>query len=392
MDFAKFALETEPYIIGLRREFHQHPELSNEEFHTVSRICEELDTMGIPYDRVGENSLGVIGRIEAGDGHKIAIRADIDALPTEEKTSVSYKSQCPGKMHACGHDAHIAMLLGAAKILKSLQTDLHGTVYLCFQPAEELSQGAEPIIAYLLEKQVEQVIGLHVWSSIDAHAIRILDGATMAGGSGFQTTVRGCGGHGSRPDWVRDPIKAACDLVLKWSAIPSNFYDVFSPSVVHTCMIQGGQSNNIFPDEVTLKSGVRCFKKGGTEQIMRQIRCIADGVSAAYHVDVDIDVYIQQEPVINTPACAQRGREVVSQMRTLSLDPETEPISASDNFYLFLQQIPGFYGFLGIRNEKIEASFPQHHSQFNMDESTLKDGAEFFVRYVMDFLGSSALR
>ena len=381
MDLSDRVRQHESHIIDLRRDFHRHPELANEEFRTANRICEELTDIGIPFERF-PHSTAVVGCLKGKGAGSIALRADMDALPMDEKADVPYRSEHPGKAHTCGHDAHMAMLLGAARVLYELREQLNATVYFCFQPAEEIGEGVQELLDYLLPRKVEQIIALHVWSAYPTNTLTLLDGAAMAGGNAFRTTVRGKGGHGSRPDLVHDPIKAACELVLKWSTIPSNFYDVFSPCVIHTGMIHGGTVDNIFPDEVHMETGTRNFKLGGVDLIMEQIRRIADGVEVSHQVQVDLDVFQAQEPVMNNPACAAHGRKVASQMG-LALSGETNPVSASDFCYL-LQKIPGFYAFLGVANAEKKTDYPQHHSCYNIDEDVLKTGTEFFVRYVLD--------
>lgn len=384
MDISARVKQYESRVIELRRDFHQHPEVAHEEVRTSQKVCDELDAIGIPYERI-PGSTAVIGWLKGNGTRSIVLRADMDALPMEEKTDVPYKSQNPGKAHACGHDAHTAMLLGAARVLYEVREQLNGTVYFCFQCAEELGEGIEELLDYFVPRKVDQVIALHVWSAYPTNTLTLLDGAAMAGGNEFHTTVRGRGGHGSRPDLVHDPIKAACELVLQWASIPSNFYDVFSPCVIHTGMIAGGTVDNIFPDEVHLKTGTRCFKPGGLEEIMGHVRRMADGIERTHNVKIDYKVMQAQDPLMNDPTFAARGREIALEMG-LKLSGETHPVSASDDFSYLLAKIPGFYAFLGVGNPEKKTDYPQHHSCYNIDEDALATGVEFFARYTMDYL------
>lgn len=241
MTIAELAAKYEQYVIDMRREFHENPELSHHEERTVRRIREELDKLGIPNITVGHNN--VIGTLEGGKpGKKIAIRADIDALPVAEANEVPYKSKVEGVMHACGHDGHAAMLLGTAHVLSEIRDQLCGTVYLCFQVAEEIGAGADEIVAYLRSiGGVDQAIGTHLAGGDPAGVINLPDGPMMAGALGFEITVKGVGGHGSRPDRAVDPVKPACDIVLKIAMIPAQYHNPFDTCVVSPCQITAGQ-------------------------------------------------------------------------------------------------------------------------------------------------------
>jgi pyruvate, orthophosphate dikinase len=243
MTIAELAAKYEQYVIDMRREFHENPELSHHEERTVRRIREELDKLGIPNITVGHNN--VIGTLEGGKpGKKIAIRADIDALPVAEANEVPYKSKVEGVMHACGHDGHAAMLLGTAHVLSEIRDQLCGTVYLCFQVAEEIGAGADEIVAYLGSiGGVDQAIGTHLAGGDPAGVINLPDGPMMAGALGFEITVKGVGGHGSRPDRAVDPVKPACDIVLKIAMIPAQYHNPFDTCVVSPCQITAGNKD-----------------------------------------------------------------------------------------------------------------------------------------------------
>lgn len=387
MDFNALFRQLEPELIALRRELHRHPELSDKEDWTASRIQKELQALCIPFDIIPgtHNIVGVIHGAETGKA--IALRADFDALPIQEETGAEYTSLNPGAMHACGHDAHTAMLLGAARILSGLKGSLKGTVYLCFQSGEEIGHGADEIISYLeAHGGVDEVIGLHIWGSLPEGTLLLIDGPTMAGGHGFDVTIKGQGGHGSRPDLARDPIKPACDLVLKISSIPTNFYDVLDPSVVHVGSIQAGVLGNIFPETALLKCGVRYFRVGGYDKIISHVKRMAEGVATAYDVEAEVIETGGTPPVVNHHEPTVRARNIVKDVEGLELNGTTDPICASDNFGRYLLKYPGFYGFLGGMNEEKGLVWPQHHCKFDIDESALRKGCEFMVRYALTFL------
>ena len=230
------------------------------------------------------------------------------------------------------------------------------------------------------------MIGLHIWASFKEGTIVLLDGPTMAGAVGIEICITGQGGHGSRPDLAKDPVKAACDLALKISSIPSNFYDVLDHSVVHVGSIQSGTIGNIFPDKAILKCGCRYFKPGGGDKIMDHMRRMAGGVALIYDVDIEVTVKGQAPSTINNPEATARARELVRDVDGLEVDSKQQPICASDDYAYYLEKYPGFYGFLGAMNEEKGIIWTQHNSKFDVDETALRKGYEFMSRYTVDFL------
>lgn len=377
----------ESYMVEQRRYFHMYPEVSLKEEKTSEAIRAQLDAMGIPYEELPPNH-GVVATIRGQEGKKtIGLRADIDALPVTEEADVPYRSQNDGVMHACGHDAHIAMLLGAAKVLNDYRDNLKGTVRLIFQSAEEIGLGYQEVLDYLERTGgVDQLIGLHIWSTLPAGEVLLIPGSVFAGGNGFDITVKGQGGHGARPDLTRDPIKAACDLVLKLAAIPSNMYDVLDHSVVSVGKIASGTLGNIFPDTATILGTTRYYKNGGREKLIDQMKRICEGVGRTYDVEVDCAIGGGVPPVYNQPELISHARELVKDVEGLVVSPQQDPICAGDNFGYLLEKYPGFYGVLGAENKEIGCSWPQHNNKFNIDENSLRKGCEFMARYAADYL------
>ncbi len=379
--------EAEAYIIEMRRWFHQHPDLPLKEEKTAQKIKQELDSIGIPYEELPPNC-GLVATIQGKAGEKvIAARADIDALPVTEESDVPFVSQNEGVMHACGHDAHIAMLLGAAKVLNEHKDQFSGTVKLVFQAAEEVGLGVEEVLEYF-EKTggVDQIIGLHIWSTIPEGEILLHPGAVFAGGRSFECNIHGQGGHGGRPDLANDPIKTACELVQKFASIPSNLYDVMDHSVVSTGTIQGGTIYNAIPSEAKIGGSIRYFKKGGDALIAEKMRRIAKGVGEMYNTEVELKISESHViPVYNQPDLIQRARALVSEVEGLEVSAQTDPVCAGDDFCFLLDKYPGFFGILGA-GSKTGESYPQHHPKFTLDEASFRKGSELMVRYILDYL------
>ncbi|MBC2871011.1 amidohydrolase [Acetanaerobacterium sp. MSJ-12] len=387
MTIKELIAQNEDYIIEMRREFHMHPELSYQEERTSRRICEELEKMNIQYEVVGRrNVIGIINKNKAGK--KIAIRADIDALPVCEEVDLPFKSQTPGVMHACGHDGHTAMLLGIAKSLNELKDELNGSVYLCFQVAEEVGGGAaEECVEYLqAHGGVDQAIGTHLMAQMPVGLIGIPDGAMMAGNTGFKIKVHGVGGHGSRPDLAVDPIRPACDILLKVQAIPVNRHDPFSTVVVSPCMINAGTKNNIIPNDAEIEGNLRFFKAGEDIEVIDLMRKIAENVAAAYGCTAEVErVVMAPLPVVNDKEAAAAGRALAAE-QGLTVLPQGDPATGSDDYAAFVHAFKGFYCVVGAKSDLPGTSGNHHNANFAIDEASLKVGATFMGEYAYNFL------
>lgn len=384
MNLSDITLKIENYIIEMRREFHMYPELSYKEERTSKRVGEELDKMGVSYELVQPNI--VIATIKGSQkGKTIGVRADMDALPMKEESDVLYKSRVENVMHSCGHDAHTAMLLGVAHVLNEVKEELKGTVKLIFQVAEEVGGGVKEITEHLNSiGGLDRLIGLHVWADIESGFISVEHGARMAGGIFWEIEVKGKGGHGSRPDKVKDPIKAACDILLQISSIPANRYNALEPCVVSPGMIHGGTALNVIPDTVKLAGTIRYFSYEGEEKLQELVKNIAENTAKSYGVEAECLFYGHVIPVINDEESVALAKKVVTKMDGLELDA-FEPICACDCFGYLLQKYPGCYCYLGIKNSEKGIVYPQHHSMFDIDESAMRLGCEFICQYVIDF-------
>ena len=376
----------EPYMVEMRRELHQHPEISLQEEWTSARICQELESAGIPYQVVGHRN--VVGVVDSGKpGKSIAIRADFDALPMDELIDLPYKSKIKGAMHACGHDAHTATLLGCGKVLNELKDSFNGKAYLCFQIAEEVGAGADEIVAYLkAQGGVNEAIAVHVLGAEEVGTMVLPDGAMYAGNMGFKVTVKGVGGHGSRPDLAVDPLRPACDILLKIQAIPVNRHDPFETVVISPCMINGGTKNNIIPETCEIEGNIRFFRVGEGEELVGEIARMAEQIAAAYGATVEVShSSMALYPVVNTAESARRGRALAEELGLTVLAPKN-PNLASDNFADFLQAFGGFYASFGAHSHRPGTSGNHHNPTFDMDEAAMPLWGEFLAEYAYRFL------
>ena len=380
------AKKYEEYVIGLRQEFHRHPELSDQEVWTSGRICEELDKMGIPYTRVAGTN--VVGLIDTGrPGKTIAFRGDIDALPVHEEANVPFKSEIDGLMHACGHDSHAAMVLGAARILNDHKDELSGKIYVCFQKGEEVGIGARDIVEYLKEQGgVDKAFGLHIAANLPTGFISLTEGPSMAGACNWQVVVKGKGGHGSMPYASIDPIKPLAEILLRVTSLMVNRMDTLEPIVVSPCYFHAGTADNIIPETAFIAGNIRFFKYGDGDKIFAKIKEVAENTARAYGTEAVVTSQVMSPlPVINDPACAARGREIAQQVGLTLAEPR-DPTAGSDNFAEFLAAFPGFYCDTGAFCTRPGASGNHHNPNFDLDETAFKKVVEFFATYTADFL------
>lgn len=377
--------EIEPYIIEMRRHFHKYPELSWKEYETQNKICEELDKMGIPYVKVCKT--GVIGTIK-GKKEKpvLAIRADIDALPIEEHTNLEFKSEHPGVMHACGHDAHIAMLLGAAKILNEFKDELNCTVKLLFQPAEEFikDSGAKHMVLLDEMKDIDNVVGAHIWSYIDTGKVSVEKGPRLSSADTFKIEILGKSGHGAMPHQTIDPIVTAGALINSLQSIASREISPSETFVLSICSIHSGNSANAIPETAVLEGTTRTFNIELREQFKDIMERVIKNTCAAYRADYNFEYYPGTPPTINEEKSSMVAENVVKKILGEDALVKFTPTMVGEDFSKMLAKIPGCFAFVGARNEEEGKVYPHHNDKFDIDEKALKNGVNFFVNYVLD--------
>ena len=371
------------YTIGLRRELHENPELSGQESETSARIARELELLGIPY--VVDEKRNVIGKLVCSpEGKRLAIRGDFDALPVTEETGVPYASKVPGVMHACGHDAHAAGLLGAAKVLVQKKDQLRGTIYFCFQMGEETCDGAPQIVDYLeREGGVDMVVSAHLMPGFPPFNFVCCEGPMMAGALMWSIKVYGKGGHGSTPWMAVDTLKPAAEILLRITALPCNRFTPFDEFVVSPCMLQGGVADNVVPDETEIRGTLRFYKSEHATEIPALMGQIARDIAASYGATAEITTGAVSMPVVNDPEAVRFARSVSEELGIpmFSMGKTT----GSDNFGDFLQKFKGFYFYSGITKPG-DPLVINHHSTFNIDEDAMLCDTEFFVAFAKKYL------
>ncbi|NJE03380.1 M20 family metallopeptidase [Thermococcus sp. MV11] len=374
------ALKIKEQIISWRRDFHMYPELKYEEERTSKIVEEHLREWGYRVKRVGT---GIIADI--GEGEKtIALRADMDALPIQEENDVPYKSRIPGKMHACGHDAHTAMLLGAAKIIAEHAEEFNGRVRLIFQPAEEGGNGAVKMIEGGALEGVDAIFGFHVWIDLPSGIIGIQEGPFMAGAGIFSARITGRGGHGASPHQTVDPIPISAETILALQTIVSRNVSPIETGVVSVTAVHAGTAFNVIPEEVEMKGTIRFFNPEIGDLIQRRIQEIFRGVAMAHGASYELSIEELVPPTINDAEMARFARRVAEKYGIRH--GGVEPTMGAEDFAVYLQKVPGAFLTLGIRNEEKGIIHPHHHPRFDVDEDVLYLGTAMEVALALEFL------
>jgi len=375
--------ELEPELIGLRRDFHMHPEPGFQEFETAGKVEAFLKALGLETERVAKT--GVTAVLDSGKpGPVLMLRADMDALPVTEETDVEYKSKNPGMMHACGHDAHMAMLLVAARILTENKSTINGKIKFVFQPNEEIAGAIHMIEDGVLENpKVDAVMGIHVWTPVDAGKIAITPGPVMGGLDVFKITIHGKGGHTGVPEDAVDPVIAAANLIQTAQIIQTREISNLKATVIMFGKITGGTKSNIIPDKVALEGSIRFLYPGGPDSeekpTQRFIR-IAEQVCAAHRCTCDIDITHENIPLINHKEMTDLAKETAKEIFPAANAIIDNQTIASEDFSEFSAKVPGVFIFLGAGNKETGMTVSHHHPEFNIDESVLPKGVEMFVR------------
>ena len=380
------------YIIDRRRYYHTCPELSGEEVHTTESLKADLEAMGVEVE-LCKTCHGLVGIIRGGKPGKgvVALRADIDALPVTEQTGLPFASKNEGVMHACGHDNHMAMLLGAAKILTTIRDELPGTVKLLFQPAEETASGAKQMIAEGVLKGVDAIYGAHIWGDFDAPYIDVSAGNRMACCDTFQITVEGSSTHGSTPHLGVDAIVAAASIINNLQTYVSRNNDPLNPLVVTVGKIDGGQRFNILANKVVMEGTCRTFSRKTLATIDKDLERSITHTAEAFGATASLEYQHLTTPVINDHEDLNR----IAQNAVIKLYGEEglghlPTMMGSEDFAFFMEEVPGVFGFIGSRDPKQGYIYTTHHEKYTVPEEVLQRGAAMHAQFALDFLTEKA--
>ena len=377
-----------PRMVELRRTFHRYPELAFEEEKTALVIMEELRRLDIPFEYGGIGG-GIVGRITGqGDGPTIALRADMDGLPGEETTGLPFTSVNPGKMHACGHDGHMAMVLGAAALLR--ENPPPGHVVLIFQPAEERGGGAKVMIKDGALNGVRAIFGGHVMRQFRVGDIMVAQGAITAQSDRFVIRVRGRGGHGARPHEAVDAVVVAGLLIMAVQTLVSREINPFHPSVVTIGQVEAGTAPNVIAEHAVLKGTIRTTERAVRKHIVEGINRIAKATGVLHNAAVDVEIEEGYPPVVNSGREAEIARLAALQVvGKEGLVPIDHPSMGAEDFAYYLEHIPGCYVRFGARREGWE-NIPLHSPAFDFDEEALKVGAAYFDQVAREAISTYA--
>ncbi|MDF3820053.1 amidohydrolase [Leptospira sp. 96542] len=378
-------------MVGFRRKIHKNPELKYEEKETAKLVAEHLTKLGYSIES-GIAETGIVALFDSGlPGKTVLIRADMDALPIWEETTHNYKSENPGKMHACGHDGHTSILLALSSELKSTPKEFvpKGRVLLCFQPAEEGGSGADRMIAsgILLRYKVDAVFALHVWNHIDLGKVGVVNGTMMASVDEFKITIHGTSGHGAMPQHTVDPIVVGSHIVTALQTIVSRNVDPLEPCVVTVGSFHAGNAFNVIPETANLQGTVRTYSKSVYEEVPKRMEILVKQVASGFGAKIDWSYTRIDKPTINDPKMADIVRRAATQvLGENALTEENTRTMGGEDFSAFLMERPGCYFFIGSRNETKGFTHPHHSSFFDFDEDAMPIGLSVMKEVISIYL------
>src|SRR2546425_1879968 len=389
-DFLKEAKAIEPEIIKTRREIHAHPELAYHEEATAKLVADRLRALGIEVKtKVG--GTGVLGTLKGrGKGKVVALRADMDALPLDEMAEVDFKSGVKGVMHACGHDTHVAMLLGTAKLLANHKDELQGTVKFLFQPAEEHGGrgGAKPMIedGVMKDPRVDFVFGLHIAGDHNSGILGFRPGPFAASPDTFEVRIIGKGGHGAAPHETIDPVYVAAQAIIALQGVSGRMIDPMQPVVISVGAVHSGTKENIIPDEALLQGTIRTLDEATRKRAKAKVEEVVKGVCKAFGAKAIVEFEKDAYPVtVNDEKVTEQAMKIVRRIRGGTKGKVIEPMLGGEDFSRFLQEAPGTFYFLGTKNPAKGCIYPNHSSRFKADEDVLKYGAASLALLAAEF-------
>ncbi|WP_414143803.1 M20 aminoacylase family protein [Burkholderia vietnamiensis] len=376
---------------SLRRDLHAHPELRFDEHRTADVVARELAALGYAVSR-GLGGTGVVASLPGADPRRgIVLRADLDALPIREANDFAHASCTHGVMHACGHDGHTVMLLGAARVLRQLP-QLAGSVHFVFQPGEEGGAGARKMIDDGLFEQfpTEAVFGMHNWPGLPAGHFGLRTGPIMAAGSRFRITVTGKGAHAAQPHLGIDPVPLACAMVLQCQTIAARHKDPVDPAVISVCMFQAGTTDNVIPDSAELRGTIRTLSSALQQQLQRDVRLMCEALAGASGARADVEFFQYYPATVNTPAetalCEAVIRDTFGEQR---LRREVPPNMTSEDFGFMLEERPGAYVLIGNAADG-DAAPALHHPKYDFNDDIIPAGVRYWVSLAQRYFARAA--
>jgi len=373
--------------VELRRHLHRHPELSTEEFQTTATLRDAVAALGLKILPI-EMETGLLAELKGGrKGRTIAVRTDIDALPVTESTGLPFCSEAVGKMHACGHDVHMATVYGVAAALAAMRESVPGTVRFIFQPAEEMPPGgARPMIENGALRDVEAILGLHVDPHLAVGRIGLRDGVTMASVSDFDLIIHGRGGHAARPHTAVDALTTAAEVVQSIQKVVSREIDPITPVAVTFGRIEGGTARNVIADRVTLVGTARTLSVAAAQQVAKLIKRTATAVCRAHGATLEMNLIADYPVLKNDPRINRLLAGNFEMLYGRGKIDVTKQVLGGEDFACYLAEVPGAMYRLGVMNKKIKADKPWHSPDFIVDENAIKVGTALMTAAVIDFL------
>ena len=386
MQFGQLIPEAEAihdWIIDLRRTIHRRPELMYEEVETSRLVQKTLGDLGIEFE-ADIAKTGVLATLGNGDGPCVALRADMDALPIHEQADVDFRSEVDGKMHACGHDCHTAMLLGAARLLKQHEAKINGTVKLVFQPAEEGGAGGRRMREHgiLKNPDVQRIFGLHVWSMTPTGEIAARTGTFLAATTCIEIEVKGKGGHAAMPHLAIDPVTTAAKIVTELQTIVSRETDPLEPLVISVTSMHGGEAFNVIPGSMMLRGTIRTLTAEHMARAKERVTAVAESIAIANQCTAEVNFPGEDyPPTVNDGACWQLAQDIWSEQYGSETVRNTDPVMGGEDFAFYTEEIPGCFVGLGIRNESEGCTYSVHHPMFKADEAALPVGSALHAAF-----------
>lgn len=388
MDFLAKAKQLSVYTVEMRRDFHRHPELGFEEVRTAGIVAETLTDLGMDV-MTGVGKTGVVGLLEGTQKSPVVLlRFDMDALPIQEENEIDFVSEVPGKMHACGHDNHVAVGLTVAKILAEIRDSLPGTIKFVFQPAEEGDGGAELMVeeGVLMHPKPDAALAMHVWNEKPVGWYGLKAGPLMAGAHTFRVRVTGKGGHGAIPQLSIDPIVATAQIVTALQTIVSRNVNPLESAVVTVGTLHSGTVFNVIPQDAVMEGTIRTFSSSVFDLVEKRFREIVEHTAQAMNCTTDIEIVRATYPVDNDPMLADLMAGVVREIQPEADVDQVYQTMGSEDFSYMTQGVPGCYMLVGSSNAEKGLDFGHHHPRFNIDEVCLPTAVAVMAQGTVEVL------